>query len=235
MKKRLILFAVIAVAIVAILIFVLAGRDRGPSLTDVQMMLPADKTEYLVDEKFDPAGIVLIAVYSDGSRQQVKDYTWDKTGPLTKEDTVVKIKCLDRTFDQKISVVTMDEKILLTLANGVDAVLLRGDGYIKLRRGGDRDGGNIPETETQWYWDGENLRIWLTEWTGGVDGVKKEKMKEMQVEKDELGNYYFEYFLMGRWKMHYFVTYKEWSKVLTPEARFGKLPDPERVYSDSEE
>ena len=38
------------------------------------------KTKYSVGEKFDPTGMVVTAIYSNGIREEVKDYTYDKTG-----------------------------------------------------------------------------------------------------------------------------------------------------------
>ncbi len=45
-----------------------------------------EKTEYYVGEKFDKTGMVVTAVYSDGSEEIVTGYTVDKTGKLSLED-----------------------------------------------------------------------------------------------------------------------------------------------------
>lgn len=49
------------------------------------------KLKYFVGEKFDPTGMVVTATYSDGTEEEVTDYTWDKTGPLTVKDNSITI------------------------------------------------------------------------------------------------------------------------------------------------
>ena len=82
------------------------GKESAKTLSEIQMMTPVEKTTYLVGETFDTTGMTLVGVYSDGSRSKVTDFSVDKTGPLTKEDTVVTIKAGDFTFTQEIKVIT---------------------------------------------------------------------------------------------------------------------------------
>lgn len=42
----------------------------------------------------------------------------------------------------------------------------------------------------------------------------------MELEYDEQNNIQFAYMLAGRWQMHYFIQYRDWSKVLTPDVRY---------------
>ena len=150
----------ILIAAAAVLMaFVLTGcGTQAPKLSEVQLMTPADKTEYLVGETFDAEGLTLIGVYSDGSRQKFTDFSYDKTGPLTKEDTVVTITAGEQTFEQPIKVITPAEKIILVPVNGVDTLEMYADGHIAVV-GGAGNGSLLPE-ETYWTWDGETLRIW---------------------------------------------------------------------------
>ena len=185
------------------------------TLTDVQLMMPAEKTEYVVGEKFDPTGLVLTGVYSDGTRKPITDYKIDKTDGLTLEDKEIIITYQDKTFIQPITVINLGDKVVLTLANGVDRCCLHADGHISLQGGG--GGGSNDPHETAWTWDGKDLRIWLTNW---VDGKKEDHKTEMEVVKDELENYSFQYELRGRWHMNYFISYNEWSQVLTPDVTY---------------
>lgn len=68
------------------------------------------KTKYSVGEKFDPTGMVVTAIYSNGIREEVKDYTYDKTGELTTEDTTVTISYLNATTTIKIEIKGYDFK-----------------------------------------------------------------------------------------------------------------------------
>ena len=106
------LAVVIAVtALAAVLAFAACGE---PTITDIQLMMGAEKEEYVVGETFDKTGIVLTAIYSDGTRKEITDYTIDKTGPLTLSDTEVTITYQDKTFKQPIKVIELGEKVVLT-------------------------------------------------------------------------------------------------------------------------
>ncbi len=168
----------------------LSACGPAPTLEDVQLLMPVEKTEYLAGEKFDPEGLSLVGIYSDGSRKPITDYTIDKTGELTVDDTVVTISVGDYKFETEISVILPGEKIILILANGVDTLELYGDGHIAIV-GGAGGGSNDPD-ETYWSWDGENLEIWLTEWTVPSKEKATEKTK-MDLKYDELGNVSFQY------------------------------------------
>lgn len=194
-----------------------------PTLTEVQMMLPADKTEYLVGEKFDPSGLTFVGVYSDGSRQPISDFTWDKTGELTKEDTTVTITCEGTTFTQEISVVTAAEKIILTLANGVDTCNLHGDGHISLVGGA--GGGSVDPEETYWSWDGETLEIWMLTYVPNPAGGNPVKdptglRHKMALRYDDLDNLEFTYQLRGRWTANYAIPARDWKEILTADVEY---------------
>ena len=188
-------------------------------------MTPVEKTEYLVGETFDPEGIVLIGVYSDGTREKVTDFTFDKTGPLTKEDTVVTVSAGDYNFEMPITVITPAEKVVLIPVNGVDTLEMFADGHIAVV-GGAGTGSLLPE-ETYWTWDGSELHIWLTNYaikasTPGYDmgGVTEDHMTEMNLVKNELGDITFEYDIRGNWHMNYTITAASMEGVLTPDARY---------------
>jgi len=52
------------------------------------------KMEYKVGETFDPSGMVVTATFSDSSTEEITDYSIDKTGKLTIDDTVITISYL---------------------------------------------------------------------------------------------------------------------------------------------
>lgn len=194
-------------------LFSACGQE--PTLEEVQLMMSAQKEEYIVGETFDPTGIVLAGVYSDGSRKEIKDYTIDKTGPLTEADTVVTISYEGRTFEQPITVITADKKIVLTLANGVDQCWLYANGNVVL--GGNVSGGLSPET-AHWTWDGKTLEIWIAiaiSW-----GKFEDHQTKMDLEYDEQQNVQFKYKLCGMWQCNYFCAYSDWSAVLTPDVTY---------------
>lgn len=213
-----ILRTVLGVVSLAMIMAALAGCG-GPSATleEIQLMTPVAKTEYLVGETFDTDGLTLIAVYSDGTRERVTDFTFDKTGPLTKEDTVVTITAGDYKFETAINVITPAEKIILMPVNGVDTLEMYGDGHIAVVGGAGT--GSLQPHETYWSWDGETLRIWLTNYVPDTCETE-DHMTEMNLIKTEIGDITFEYDIRGRWHMNYTITASSMEGVLTPDARY---------------
>lgn len=63
------------------------GLGAPVALTELQLKAYPDKYEYNEGETFDPAGMVITAVYEDGSKADVKDYTLSNSGALTPQDT----------------------------------------------------------------------------------------------------------------------------------------------------
>lgn len=47
------------------------------------------KTQYIAGELFDPSGVVVTATYSDSTTEEVENYTYDLTGPLTTSNTAI--------------------------------------------------------------------------------------------------------------------------------------------------
>lgn len=219
-KSKLMVFVLVMTLLSTAMISVFVGCGAEPTVTDVQMMMPPDKTEYVVDEKFDTTGMVITAVYSDGTRKEVTDYTIDKTGALTLEDKVVTISYGEYKFEQAITVVKPGDKIIMILANGVDRCELYADGTLQLAGGGGR---LMKPNVAKWSWDGNDLEIWIPLVTAGAvwgQQTVDEEPTKMELEYDEQNNIQFAYMLAGRWQMHYFIQYKEWSAVLTPDVHY---------------
>ena len=72
--------------------------------TGIEIATPPKKTTYLVGESFDPAGMVIKKVMSDGTKVVVADFTVDKTTPLTTADTKVTVTWQTFTAEQNITV-----------------------------------------------------------------------------------------------------------------------------------
>ena len=81
-------------------------------LTKIEITTQPTKTSYYVGETFDPTGMVVTATYEDDSTEVVNNYTYDKTEPLTLEDTLVTINFGGMTATLSITVeVKYDVKI----------------------------------------------------------------------------------------------------------------------------
>lgn len=213
MKKAIKMVSLLAVLFAFIVSMV--GCSSEPTVTDVQLMMTADKDEYIIGETFDPTGIMLTEVYSDGTRKEVTDYTYSPDGPLTADDTVVTITYGDYTFENPITVISASDKIVLTLNNGVDRCELHADGTLQLQGGALDYSGPV---NGHWSWDGTALKIMLPIYRSMDDFDDFET--EMDLKYDEQNNVSFTYLLKGNWTINYFCSYSDWSQVLTPDVTY---------------
>ena len=60
-------------------------------LTAIEITSPPNKTTYNVGEVFVPTGMIITAIYDDGTEQIVTNYTYTPTTALTKNDTKITI------------------------------------------------------------------------------------------------------------------------------------------------
>ncbi len=74
------------------------------TLESISIDTKPTKTDYIVGETFDPTGMVVKANYSDNTSEVITDYTIDKTGALTLEDTTVTITYNGKTVSLTIKV-----------------------------------------------------------------------------------------------------------------------------------
>ena len=73
------------------LVFNMVGGGGGIKLTGIAIMTPPTKTAYNAGETFDPAGMVVMATYSNGATLSNPSYTFSPAGALTVDDTAVTI------------------------------------------------------------------------------------------------------------------------------------------------
>ena len=62
-----------------VVISVRSGSSETPVITGIEITTAPERTEYKTGEVFDPEGMVVSAVYSDGRRQVVEDYTYTRS------------------------------------------------------------------------------------------------------------------------------------------------------------
>lgn len=84
-------FIALAIA-VAIMGTCLAACNKAKGVAAMQIGAMPTKLEYIEGELFDPAGLVLLVQYADGTTAAIDDgYTWDLTDPLEEDDDEVVI------------------------------------------------------------------------------------------------------------------------------------------------
>lgn len=80
-------------------------------LVSLKIVSMPTKIEYKEGETFDKTGLVVHAVYEDGKENEITDYTIDKTGPLTLDDTEVTISYGGLTTKIEITVKALKNKV----------------------------------------------------------------------------------------------------------------------------
>lgn len=87
-----------------VVISVRSGSSETPVITGIEITTAPERTEYKEGEIFNPKGMVVSAVYSDGRRQTVTDYTYEPSGALTAEHTEITVSWEGMTAQLPISV-----------------------------------------------------------------------------------------------------------------------------------
>ena len=74
------------------LVFNMVGGGGGIKLSAIAVTTPPTKTSYLSGERFDPAGMVITATYSNGAKLAATGYAIEPSGPLSDGMTSVTIR-----------------------------------------------------------------------------------------------------------------------------------------------
>ena len=82
-------------------------------LVEIKVTTQPTKTTYKQGEVFDPTGMVVTAVYEDNSEQAITDYTYDKTGKLGLDDTVITISYAGKTTTVEIVVEPLKDRVFV--------------------------------------------------------------------------------------------------------------------------
>lgn len=102
-------------------------------LSSLEIVSQPTKTTYFVGDTFDPTGMVVNAVYSDGEKEAITDYTIDKTGALTADDTTITISYQGKTATVSIKITSKldfeatEAKTYKVEAEDLDLTTLLGD------------------------------------------------------------------------------------------------------------
>lgn len=76
---------------------------EAKALSGIEITTPPDKTDYQTGDRFDPAGMVVTALYDDGSSEPVTDYTVSP-GEMAADTTVVTVTYNGFTADIPVTV-----------------------------------------------------------------------------------------------------------------------------------
>lgn len=94
-KNKKILLIVLLAAVSLLTVCFAAACAKQPldalGVTSIEIETPPSKTVYTEGEKFEPAGMKVIAHYEDSSMSYVDGYTWTPSGELSAEDSKVTV------------------------------------------------------------------------------------------------------------------------------------------------
>ncbi|MDF3004192.1 MAG: exported protein of unknown function [Oscillospiraceae bacterium] len=98
-------------------------KTATKTLERVEIITPPDKVAYQYGERFSSQGMVVKAIYNDGTEAPLENFSYDKFDPLTMSDTAIKVYypygIYPDIFDeQPITVTKADQTISITAVSG---------------------------------------------------------------------------------------------------------------------
>jgi len=88
----------------------IGGRQHEPTenVSEINIVTPPSKTDYLEGQKFSRSGMTVQAVYEDGTTKNITSYTCDPSGPLTLDDDKITVSFGGKTAEIAITVSEAD-------------------------------------------------------------------------------------------------------------------------------
>lgn len=141
------------------------------ALQSIVVKKAPDKINYVAGQDFDKTGMVVEAIYEDGTTIEITDYTIENGSNLTKDQTSVTIKFEDKTTTQNISV---EEKTIVSISI---SKLPDKTTYIQNKEDLDLTGGSIVVV----YNDGEEEEILMNSNQVEAIGFSNEKAGKVTI------------------------------------------------------
>ena len=87
------------------------NTEDGPTLSELRLDKKPNKVAYVEGDTFDATGMVLTAVYSDGTSTQITDYTISSKKALTADDKVIVVSYTAGEVTKEVSIdITVTKK-----------------------------------------------------------------------------------------------------------------------------
>ena len=96
------------------------AKTEPKTLDGIEVTTRPNKIKYKVGEKFDKTGMVVTAVYSDGSNETITDYTYTPTGALKETDRTIEITYQGKTTNVNI---TVEPNIITKTLKGIEITI----------------------------------------------------------------------------------------------------------------
>ncbi len=202
------------------------------ALSEIMVTTPPAKTDYYVGDTFDPAGMVVKAVYDDGTSEEVTDYTYNPT-TITEDTSAVTISYGGKTTTVPITLITLNRIEITTQPSqteyfegeefdptGMVVTAYYSDGSSKAVTGYTWD----PQTITA---DTQNVTISYNGKTAQVlVSVQKMELESITINKQPDKTIYYDGDKFDPTGMEIIAWYNDGSGILVPLKECVFTPDP---------
>lgn len=93
-----------------------AAVHSTPRLKSLLVTSQPTKTSYIGGEVFDPTGMTITGIYTNGSTKTITDYTYSPTGPLTENNTEIIVSYTEKNITKTVAVPITVETVLTSIS-----------------------------------------------------------------------------------------------------------------------
>jgi len=140
-------------------------------LSKIEITSPPKKTTYIEGQDFDKSGMVITAIYEDGTKKEVISYTVDDGIKLTKDKCFVTIRFEDKEVTQKITVSSKTATSIIIKSKPNKLSYIQNEEELNL------DGGSI----TVRYNDGSSEELLMSAANVTVSGFDNSKVGKNKI------------------------------------------------------
>ena len=83
--------------------YTVKGTNTEPTLNKIEITKAPNKTNYTIGEKFDKTGMIVTAIYSDGTQKEITNYTISPNSTLTKNDSKITVSYTEDGITETIT------------------------------------------------------------------------------------------------------------------------------------
>lgn len=138
-----------------------------PKITSIEITTPPAKTSYTEGNTFDPTGMVVTAVYENGTSKAITDYSYSPNRPLEESDTEITVTYTGEDGIEELSSATVPITVTEKSSGGGGSVSSTITVYFTLY--GDEKHGEPTESTGTHTMTANNLEEWVSKTAVTVD------------------------------------------------------------------
>ena len=155
------------------------SQEDDVKLERIDIEKEPNKTKYKVGEKFNTEGMMVQAVYSDGSTSSITEYSYEPTGALTEKDENIVIKYKEGNITKTVSlpITVSDPQLIVEVTKLASIAVSKNPNKTEYLEGEKFDASGMEVTAT--YTDGTSKKI--TNYTIEPKDELKANNKEIKI------------------------------------------------------